>query len=161
MSRLAEAYIRGAREAGVLTTAKHFPGHGDTGTDSHIDLPVITVYKSPTCGCCSKWITHLEEEGFEVDRRDLMNVTPIKQNLSVPQRLSSCHTAVVDGYVVEGHVPADDIKRLLNERPDVTGLAVPGMPIGSPGMEVPGRGVDPYDVIAFGNGEKTVFAEHR
>lgn len=129
--------------------------------DAADELPEMTVFKSPTCGCCSKWIEHLEEEGFEVTSRDMPNVAPVKENLSVPSRLASCHTAVVDGYVVEGHVPADDIKRLLREQPDVTGLAVPGMPVGSPGMEVPGRGVDPYDVIAFGGEEgDAVFAHH-
>lgn len=134
---------------------------GFTQLRSGDELPEVTVFKSPTCGCCADWVAHLEEEGFEVTTREMMNVQPMKENLSVPGQLASCHTAVVDGYVVEGHVPADDVKRLLRERPDVTGLAVPGMPVGSPGMEMPGRGVDPYDVIAFGGTDgSTVFAHH-
>jgi hypothetical protein len=121
------------------------------------DKPEITVYKSPTCGCCAKWVSHLEENGFEVETSDMANVTPMKQRLGVPQALSSCHTAVVGGYVVEGHVPADLIKRLLDEKPEVVGLAVPGMPTGSPGMEGPNP--KSYDVIAFKkDGGQEVFA---
>lgn len=125
------------------------------------DLPVVTVYKSPTCGCCSKWVDHLRANGFEVKTTDMPDVQPMKQRFGVPADLASCHTAVVGGYVIEGHVPAEDVKRLLAERPDVTGLAVPGMPIGSPGMEVEGRAPQPYDVIAFTKqGKRTVFASH-
>ena len=121
------------------------------------DKPAITVYKSPTCGCCTKWVVHLEENGFEVETTDMPNVTPMKQRLGLPQALSSCHTAVVGGYVVEGHVPADVIKRMLDEEPEIAGIAVPGMPIGSPGMEGPNP--RPYDVIAFKkDGAQEVFA---
>lgn len=109
----------------------------------------VTVYKSPTCGCCSEWVEYLEENGFTVRVTDMPDVMPMKQRLGLPRDLSSCHTAVVGGYVVEGHVPADVMKRLLTEKPDVTGIAVPGMPIGSPGMEVPGRVPEAYDVVAF------------
>ena len=111
------------------------------------DKPSITVYKSPTCGCCTKWVTHLEENGFEVATTDMPNVAPMKQRLGLPPSLASCHTAVVGGYVVEGHVPADVIHRMLEEKPEVAGIAVPGMPIGSPGMEGPNP--QSYDVIAF------------
>ena len=125
------------------------------------DLPTITVYKSPTCGCCSKWVDHLEANGFTVKTTDMPDVTPVKQRFGLPGSLASCHTAVVDGYAIEGHVPAADVKRLLEERPDITGLAVPGMPIGSPGMEIEGRPVDRYDVIAFDRrGGQEVFASH-
>ena len=121
------------------------------------DLPVVTMYKSPTCGCCAKWAEHLEAHGFEVTAIDLPDVTPLKQRYGVPRDLASCHTAVVGGYVMEGHVPAEDVKRLLAEKPDVVGLAVPGMPIGSPGMEGPNP--KPYDVVAFTRGgERGVFA---
>ena len=121
--------------------------------------PSIMVYKSPTCGCCTKWVSHLEENGFEVKTTDMPNVNPVKERMGVPQSLSSCHTAVVGGYVVEGHVPAGVVKKMLSEQPDVTGIAVPGMPIGSPGMEVPGRTPQPYQVIAFDrNGGRTVYA---
>jgi hypothetical protein len=123
--------------------------------------PVIEVYKTPTCGCCSLWLDHLRQHGFEVKSTDLDDLSPLKARHGVPQTMQSCHTAVVDGYVVEGHVPATDIQRLLKERPSVAGLAVPGMPIGSPGMEVGSR-VQPYDVIAFDKqGSGRVFASYR
>lgn len=125
------------------------------------ELPTVTVFKTPTCGCCSKWIDHLRENGFEVTATDLPDIAPVKQRFHVPGQLHACHTAAVGPYVVEGHVPAADIKRLLAERPDVTGIGVPGMPIGSPGMEQ-GNRKDPYDVIAFDrNGSQYVFARHR
>lgn len=111
------------------------------------DPGTITVYKSPTCGCCGKWIEHLEAGGFAVEAIDVANVGQIKKKHGVPAELSSCHTALVDGYVIEGHVPAEDVKRLLEERPEIVGLAVPEMPIGSPGMEGPNP--EPYEVIAF------------
>lgn len=115
------------------------------GTEKTASLPPVLVYKSPTCQCCSVWVDHLEAAGFEVTVTHEANVMPTKQRLGVPAGMGSCHTAVVDGYVIEGHVPADDIKRLLAERPEATGLAVPGMPIGSPGMEMGDRR-DPYHV---------------
>jgi hypothetical protein len=112
------------------------------------ELPSVTVYKSPTCGCCKEWVDHLKQNGFPVKTTDMQDVQPMKNRLGVPGMLSSCHTAVVDGYVVEGHVPASDVKRLLQNQPNVAGLAVPGMPIGSPGMERGDR-VDPYRVMSF------------
>ena len=121
-------------------------------------LPEISVYKTPTCGCCSKWVDHLEENGFTVAAYDMHNVTPRKDRLGVPQQLRSCHTATVGGYVVEGHVPADEIKRMLTEEPAISGLAVPGMPVGSPGMEIEGRPADSYIVAAFGPDGSHVYA---
>lgn len=122
------------------------------------ELPSVTVYKSPTCGCCAKWVDHLEAAGFTVNTTDMPNVTPMKKQLGVPETMYSCHTAVVDGYVVEGHVPSDVLKRFLEEKPDATGLAVPGMPMGSPGME--GAYRDAYDIVAFDHrGESSVY-EH-
>ena len=121
----------------------------------------ITVYRSPTCGCCSAWIDHLEAHGFSV--RDVVtdDVADQKQRLGVPQKLASCHTAVIDGYVIEGHVPADDIKRLLNSRRPVAGLAVPGMPAGSPGMEM-GERKDDFPVVAFDrDGEFSLFNHYQ
>ena len=119
----------------------------------------VTVYKSPTCGCCSQWIAHMEANGFEVNAHDLADLTQIKSEHGVRQELISCHTALVDGYVIEGHVPAEDIQRLLQERPDVVGLAVPGMVTGSPGME--GATSEPYNVLTFDrDGNTTVFAKH-
>jgi hypothetical protein len=119
----------------------------------------ITVYRSPTCGCCSKWIAHLEANGFEVVAHDTEDMTSVKIENGIRRELSSCHTAVIDGYVIEGHVPAEDIQRLLRERPAVAGVAVPGMPIGSPGMEGPNP--QAYDVLTFDAvGNTSVFASH-
>ena len=102
--------------------------------------PLITVYKTPSCGCCVKWVEYLQKEGFEVKAVNRDDLAPIKQRAGVPPAMSSCHTALVDGYVVEGHVPAQAIRKLLQERPDTLGLAVPGMPANSPGMgEMDGR----------------------
>jgi hypothetical protein len=109
--------------------------------------PTMTVYKSPTCGCCSAWIEHVEKAGFRVVARDLPDLTEMKAAFGVPRALESCHTAQVGGYLVEGHVPADLIQRMLRERPTARGLAVPGMPIGSPGME--GGTPERYDVLLF------------
>ena len=118
----------------------------------------IVVYKSPTCGCCGKWVKHMEDAGFSVDVENRGDLTPTKAELGVPGRMQSCHTAKVGDYIVEGHVPADLVKRMLDEQPDIKGLAVPGMPMGSPGMEGPRK--DPYNVIAIGNdGSARVYAQ--
>jgi hypothetical protein len=122
--------------------------------------PTVTVFKDPNCGCCTLWVEHLRKHAFTVVTRDTSDVTPLKRSGRVPERLHSCHTAFVNGYVIEGHVPAADIQRLLKEKPKVAGLAVGGMPIGSPGMEV-GQRKDPYDVVAFTrDGSTQVFAKH-
>jgi hypothetical protein len=103
----------------------------------------------------------MEDNGYMLDVEDMTDLTPIKRQYEIPPELQSCHTAIVDGYVIEGHVPVADVERLLAEQPDIIGLAVPGMPVGSPGMEVEGVPAQPYDVIAFGaNGERTIFASH-
>ena len=123
-------------------------------------LPEVMVYKTPTCGCCKLWVDHMEEAGFTVKTKDLDDLSDIKDRFSVSQDLRSCHTAVVDGYVVEGHVPADIVQRMLREKPDITGISVPGMPIGSPGMEVEGRAPQRYNVIAFDkDGVNSVYAQ--
>ena len=111
------------------------------------ELPSVVVYKTEFCGCCNGWIEHLEAAGFQVEARDVRDLMSVKLDAGVPTSLSSCHTALVDGYVVEGHVPAHVVKKMLAERPDVAGIATPGMPIGSPGMEGPDPEV--YQVIAF------------
>lgn len=124
-------------------------------------LPTMMVYKSPTCGCCSKWVEYLRANGMEVKTQDIEDMGSIKERFGVPGRLSSCHTAVVGGYIVEGHVPIEDIKKLLQDRPNATGITAPGMPVGSPGMEVEGRAADKYDIILFdANGNQSVFASH-
>ncbi len=119
----------------------------------------IDVFKTPTCGCCAKWVEHLRAAGFTPKVTDVSNLSAIKTQRAVPVAVQSCHTAVIGGYVIEGHVPAADIKRLLARRPAVAGLAVAGMPIGSPGMEGPNP--DRYDVVTFDKqGRTTVFATH-
>ena len=119
----------------------------------------VDVYKSPTCGCCNEWVKHLRDNGFTVRTHDVQNVVPYKIKFGITQPLATCHTATVNGYTIEGHVPAADIKRLLKEKPKVTGLAVPGMPMGSPGME--GHRKDAYNVLSFDqNGNIKVYASH-
>lgn len=125
------------------------------------DLPRMVVTKDPSCGCCRAWAEHVRAAGFPVEIVESASVARLKARLGVPQDLAGCHTAEVGGYVVEGHVPAADVQRLLKERPAVAGIAVPGMPIGSPGMEVPGMKAQAFDVIAFTKqGTTRVFASH-
>ena len=119
----------------------------------------VQVYKTPWCGCCTAWVDHLRANGFAVTVEDREDLGPTKAALGVPGDLASCHTATVEGYVIEGHVPASDIERLLAARPAATGLAVPGMPIGSPGMEMGDRR-DPYAVILFGPEGRETFSRH-
>jgi hypothetical protein len=123
----------------------------------------ITVYKSSTCACCAKWVDHLRANRFDPtvhDRKD-EDMESLKDELGVPQEVRSCHTAEVAGYLIEGHVPASDIRRLLAERPKLTGLAVPGMPTGTPGMAEPGAPVGGYEVLAFRkSGATQLFARH-
>ena len=121
----------------------------------------VEVYKSPSCGCCSKWVDHLRSHGFTVRTTDTEAIDELKTKHGVPRQARSCHTALVGGYVVEGHVPAADIQRLLKERPAIAGIAVPGMPIGSPGMEVPGVKPQSFNVMAFSkDGATRVFVSH-
>jgi hypothetical protein len=120
----------------------------------------VRVYKSATCECCAKWVEHLKSHGFAVQVTEVPDVDRVKREHKIPDQLASCHTATVGNYYVEGHVPAEDVKRLLKEHPRIAGLAVPGMPIGSPGMEGPNP--EPYDVLAVdAKGGTKVFASHR
>ncbi|WP_338416673.1 DUF411 domain-containing protein [uncultured Sphaerotilus sp.] len=123
--------------------------------------PLVEIWKSPTCGCCQDWIRHLEASGFRTRAFDTGNAEA-RARLGMPERLGSCHTARVEGYVLEGHVPATDIKRLLRERPKALGLAVPAMPIGSPGMDGPEYGGrrDPYDVLLVAADGGTLVYQH-
>lgn len=114
----------------------------------------MKVYKSPTCGCCAKWVEHVKAAGFEPTVQELPVLDAVKANAGVPANLRSCHTALVGGYVIEGHVPADVIHKLLKEKPKVAGITVPGMPVGSPGMEMGDR-KDPYEVLTFTSDGKT------
>lgn len=120
----------------------------------------LEVYKSPYCGCCEAWVRHMREAGFAVEVHDVEDLEPIKQSHGITPELASCHTAVLGDYVIEGHVPAEDVARLLEAAPQAKGLAVPGMPLGSPGMEQGDRS-QPYDVIVFTEtGKQAVFARH-
>lgn len=120
--------------------------------------PAISIKKDPWCGCCTGWARYLEQAGFVVDMEEIEEMEAVKDNLGVPAELRSCHTATIDGYVIEGHVPTEAIFALLDQRPRVTGLAVPGMPIGSPGMEGPaGSEPDQYAVVAFDGSSDYVF----
>lgn len=121
--------------------------------------PTMHVYKSPTCGCCGDWVDHVEDGGFKTEITDTENMEAIKQKLGIRSEFQSCHTAVIDDYVFEGHIPADIIERFLQEKPKALGLAVPGMPIGSPGMEMGDR-VDDYDVLIIRkDGSSAVYAQ--
>ena len=124
-------------------------------------LPKMTVTRDPNCGCCGSWVEHIKAAGFSVDVVQVDDVMPLKVRLGVPEALMSCHTAEIGGYVIEGHVPAEAVKRLLVERPKAIGIAVPGMPVGSPGMEVPGQAPQPYEIAIFSAGKQHVFARYR
>ena len=164
----AVAIVLGSREstpAGSDTPAAAAPAPATRAVASILEAApqgeVVQVYKSPTCGCCGDWVEHLREHGFTVEVIDQPNMNAVKSELGLPRDMASCHTARIAGYLVEGHVPAEDIERLLAERPDVAGLAVPGMPVGSPGMEVEGRAADPYEVLAFErDGSTSVWASY-
>ena len=122
----------------------------------------VEVWKSPSCGCCKDWIAHMEKNGFRVTVREQGN-TAMRQRLGIPLALGSCHTALIGRYAIEGHVPAQDVRRLLRDKPDAIGLAVPGMPVGSPGMDGPAYGgrKDPYDVLLVqADGNTRVFSHH-
>lgn len=120
------------------------------------ESPEVRVYKSASCGCCSKWVDHLRQAGFRVVTEDVADMRAVKRREGVPTDLASCHTAVVDGYVVEGHVPARVVRAFLESGSAADGIAVPGMPVGSPGMEGPNP--QSYDVVAYGEaGDRTVF----
>jgi len=118
---------------------------------------VVTVYKDPSCGCCTGWADHLKQAGFALKVMETKDLDAVKRRLKVPSDLAACHTAEIAGYVVEGHVPALALKRFLNEKPNATGLAVPGMPIGSPGME--GGPPETYTVIQFGPQGRTNYMQ--
>lgn len=133
--------------------------NADAGTVSTNNLE-ITMYRSEGCGCCTKWGDYLKSNGFTVNDHPVENIIEIKTENNIPMDISSCHTALIDGYVVEGHVPADDIRRMISEQPEAIGLAVPDMPMGSPGME--GFRTDPYNVILFDDaGKKSIYAQYQ
>jgi len=142
------------RALGVFVLGSRIPRLGALTTTP------ITIYKSRTCGCCAKWVDHVREDGFRTTVHDEEDMDRLKDAWGIPKPVRSCHTAKVEGYLIEGHVPAADIHRLLAERPKVAGLAVPGMPAGSPGMAEPGE-EGGYEVVAFEfDGSTTHFAAH-
>ena len=158
--RLVLARLLGA--AGVLTATAMLRAQNPSPSKATRQTALVEVWKSPTCGCCKDWITHLEANGFSVKVNDVGN-TAARARLKVPVKLGSCHTAWVGGYAIEGHVPSADIHRLLKQRPDAIGLAVPGMPLGSPGMDGPAydNRQDPYDVLLIAHdGSTKVFSSY-
>lgn len=153
------AFVGGWMWAGMDAPAGSEPG---VAAVAQGDATKVVMYQNPSCGCCSKWASHMEAAGFEVEtiKTDQINDIKRREGIYDPE-IASCHTAFIDGYIVEGHVPADDVRRMLRERPDIKGIAAPGMPVGSPGMEVAGQPADSYDVIAFdAEGNTSVFASH-
>lgn len=143
--------------AQLLSTTK---GIQDKQTPLKSTALNATVYHSPDCNCCGGWIDHLKAQGFQITDFSTPDIETVKQKYNVPDNLSSCHTAIVNGYVIEGHVPANDIKRLLQEKPNVTGLSVPQMPVGTPGMEMGDR-KDPFSVLSFDSkGSVAVFNDY-
>jgi len=133
---------------------------GLSAVPAHADTSAVTMYKDPNCGCCSKWAEHMRAAGFTVNEVHSQQMDRVKQQLGIPEAVSSCHTARIGKYLIEGHVPATDVKRLLTEQPEVAGLAAPGMPLGSPGMEGP-YPAERYEVVSFDRtGVAKVFARH-
>lgn len=157
------ACARAAEESPATPVAGETPTTPAKASPATVDpaLPVAIVHKTASCGCCGVWVDHLKAAGFQVDVRDTDDMHPIKVRLGVPVGKASCHTAEIGGYVVEGHIPAADIKRLLAERPAARGLVLPGMPAGSPGMEMPDGHVQPYTVeLVRTDGSTEPFAQH-
>jgi hypothetical protein len=145
--------------AGCAGSASEQAAAGQTTGEQ--DVREMVVYRAPTCGCCTDWIGYVEEHGYTVTVEDVQDISIIKTEHNIPQSTWSCHTALVDGYIIEGHVPIEDIERLLSERPDVAGIAVPGMPVGSPGMEMTGAEPQPFAVVTFdAEGNTEVYSTH-
>ena len=134
-------------------------GIGHLASSAFAETHVLKVYKSPLCGCCGAWVDHMRNAGFRAVVTDITDLRPIKNKFGVVPELRACHSAVIDGYVIEGHVPSREVMRLLKDRPKAIGLAVPGMPIGSPGMEQGSRR-DPFQVILFSSTRRSVFAAY-
>ena len=157
--------MKTALKATALLTTVVVLGIGALAADSAATSPAaaaadeIVVYKTPTCGCCGRWVDHMKANGFTATVKDTADLAPIKRRLGVPPSMVSCHTTVVNGYVVEGHVPAEAVRKLLKERPAIVGIAAPGMPAGSPGMEGPVK--QRFDVVTFDrSGHSRVFTSH-
>ncbi|TDT44032.1 hypothetical protein DES49_0131 [Halospina denitrificans] len=140
------------------------PAQQQVAQDNTAQAPIertLVVYASPQCGCCGDWVTHMENNGFTTEMHRVNNINEIKKEAGLPRELASCHTAFIDDYLIEGHVPAKDVRRLLREQPEASGLSVPRMPMGSPGMEIEGRGRDAFDVILFKqNGTQSIYQSY-
>jgi hypothetical protein len=139
--------------AGMLLTACASPASeqataGQQATDEQTAREMV-VYSSPTCGCCGDWVSYMESHGYTATVENVQDLAAVKEEHNVPRTMQSCHTAIIDGYIIEGHVPVEDVERLLHEQPDVVGIAVPGMPVGSPGMEIEGAELQPFAVMTF------------
>lgn len=155
-----EAAINGMPQSSAANDAKQVAA-GSAASATPDALPLLVVTKTPTCGCCHLWVEHMKQAGFQVEIHDVDDMGPAKERLGVPYGKGSCHTAEVGGYFVEGHVPAADVKRLLAETPDAKGLTLPGMPLGSPGMEMPDGRVQPYVVeLVAKDGSTSPYASH-
>lgn len=141
------------------TAPAETPSAGQPAAQVAATDKVLEVYKSPTCGCCGAWVEHMEANGYAVNVHEQQNLQSIKEKAGILPGTGSCHTAFIDGYAIEGHVPAADVDRLLEERPEGKGLTVPGMPVGSPGMEMGDR-KDAYDVLLFDENGTEVFSHH-
>jgi hypothetical protein len=168
-SVLGEKHIRGPNKMKLfdyrliflVLLAFFLVGCAGFGGKSSLAGKEVTVYKSPTCGCCSKWEEHLRKAGFQVTSKVTENMDTARSQLGVPDKMKSCHTAVVDGYVIEGHVPASDIVKLLKDRPEVVGLAAPGMPQKAPGMQPEGEIPVNFKVLSFDQqGNSKVFTAY-
>lgn len=142
--------IAGCGRAQRKEAANVGPANMSTMAPQHVTQASMTVYRNPECGCCEAWAALAQQAGYQVSIVDVQDMDAIKRKYGVPPQLASCHTAIVGGYAIEGHVPLDDVERLLENKPrGIKGIAVPGMPVGSPGMEVPGGAKEPFQVMAF------------
>jgi hypothetical protein len=152
---------RARRAVGTLAVTIALAWAGTVWMVAQSAKPQMTVYKSATCGCCSKWVEHMKANGFDVKAIDVDDIDKVKRERGVPADAASCHTALVNGYVVEGHVPADAVQKMLKEKPAIAGIAVPGMPMGSPGMEVPGGQKEAFNIVSFDKTGKTTIYQKR
>jgi hypothetical protein len=152
-----------SRRAAILTfsAALAWSATAWTAAQTRASRPELTVYKSSTCGCCSNWVEHMKANGFDVKAIDVDDIDKVKLEHGVPASAASCHTALVNGYIVEGHVPADAVLKMLRDKPAIAGIAVPGMPIGAPGMEMPNGQKEPYTIVSFDKSGKTAVWDRR
>ena len=160
ITSIAAVGITGAVYTNHTMTSNSHNVHSVTEV-ANTQVKQITVYRTPTCGCCGGWIEHMKQAGFQVTDIKTTELDKIKQQYNLPAGLESCHTTIADGYVIEGHIPVADVKRLLTEKPKIAGIAVPGMPLGTPGMEA-GDIKEPFQVLAFNQeGDIQVFQEYK